>query len=68
MSPNECRDRSILPPQARRRTRRGSRVERLWRNSRGPFFTWGSWKSFLVAFIVVGLWTLFQGVRGGRDE
>ncbi|MBQ7110052.1 MAG: hypothetical protein IJO06_02430 [Thermoguttaceae bacterium] len=68
MRPNEYRDRSILRPQARRRIRRGGRVERLGRDSRGRFFTWGSWKSFLVAFVVVGLWTLFQGLRGGRDE
>jgi hypothetical protein len=68
MNPNEYRDRPILRPQARRRMRRGGRVERLWRNSRGPFFTWGSWKAFLVVFVVVGLGALFQGLRGGRDD
>lgn len=68
MNPNEYRDRAILRPQARRRGRRVGRVERLLRNWNKPFFTWGSWKSLLVAFIVVGLAALFRGLRGERDE
>lgn len=68
MNPNEYRARPILRPQARRRGRRVGRAERLWRNWNKPFFTLGSWKSLLVAFIVVGLAALFRGLRGERDE
>ncbi|MBP3558473.1 MAG: hypothetical protein J6K20_12350 [Thermoguttaceae bacterium] len=64
MKPNEYWNGATLSPQARR----GRRFSRYHSKLRGRFFSFGSWKSLLVAFIVVGLAALFRGLRGERDE